>query len=295
MRRYIPILALSTLLPMKSQAFEVLNSIKPFEMISNELILEGQSTSSLLNANASPHDYALKPSDIKKLRSSELIIWFGHDLESFLEKPLEGNPNVLTVQQIEGLDLREYGEEDGHEHGHEGHNHGSYDPHIWLGPEQTRQVARAISYKLSELDPANKAAYADKLTEFESKLDSTLATIKAELKPITSEGYYVFHDAYGYFERHFGLSNLGHFTVSPERKPGAKTLISIKTTLREQQVKCVFAEPQYTPAVIESVTRGTGTSIGTLDPLGTDIDIQPGSYFTFLQSISGSFTACLAQ
>ncbi|USD61100.1 zinc ABC transporter substrate-binding protein ZnuA [Vibrio sp. SCSIO 43140] len=294
MHRYIPIVALTTLLPLKSQAFEVLNSIKPFEMISQELILDGQSTSSILNANASPHDYALKPSDVKKLRSSELVVWFGNDLESFLSKSLEGQPNTVKIEAIDGLSLREFGEDE-HDHGHEGHHHGSYDPHVWLGPEQSRQVARAISTKLQELDADNTEAYQQKLAQFEASLDKTIDEVKAQLEPVRSEGYYVFHDAYGYYEEFFKLNNLGHFTVSPERKPGAKTLISIKTTLREQNVKCVFSEPQFTPAVVESVTRGTGTHIGQLDPLGTDIVVKKGSYFTFLKAVADSYAGCLSQ
>ncbi|MFA0084564.1 zinc ABC transporter substrate-binding protein [Vibrio sp. 10N.286.49.C2] len=292
MYRYISTVALATLIPMKANAFEVLSSIKPFEMISHELILDGQTTSSLLNANASPHDYAMKPSDVKRLRSSDLVVWFGPDLESFLAKSLDGNTNVVKITDIDGLPLREFGSDD---HGHEGHHHGSYDPHVWLGPAQAVIVAQAISQKLIEVDPDNQEKYAAKLADFKRNLSLTEDKIKHTLAPIKEEGYYVFHDAYGYFESYFGLNNLGHFTVSPERKPGAKTLINIKSTLKSEQVKCVFAEPQYTPAVIETVTRGTGTHIGRLDPLGTDIAIEKGSYFTFLESISMSYSDCLLQ
>ncbi|GAL36204.1 zinc ABC transporter periplasmic-binding protein ZnuA [Vibrio maritimus] len=294
MYRYIPVVALTSLLSFQAQALQVLNSIKPFEMISHELIIEGQATSSILNANASPHDYALKPSDVKKIRSSDIVVWFGHDLESFLAKSVEGNPNSLAIQELDGVSLREFGEGE-HDHGHEGHNHGSFDPHVWLGPDQSRQVARAISAKLQSIDPDNQAAYQEKLAAFERTLDKTIAEIHVKLEPIQDQGYYVFHDAYGYYEEFFKMNNLGHFTVSPERKPGAKTLISIKTTLREQQVKCVFAEPQFTPAVVNSVTRGTGTKVGQLDPLGSDIPVEDGSYFVFLKSMANSFSSCLAQ
>ncbi|GAL21743.1 zinc ABC transporter periplasmic-binding protein ZnuA [Vibrio maritimus] len=213
MHRYIPIVALTTLLPLKSQAFEVLNSIKPFEMISQELILEGQSTSSVLNANASPHDYALKPSDVKRLHSSDLVVWFGNDLESFLSKSLDGKSNTVKIEEIKDITLREFGKDE-HDHGHEGHNHGSHDPHVWLGPEQSRQVARAISLKLQELDADNTEAYQQKLAQFEATLDKTIEEVKTQLEPVRSEGYYVFHDAYGYYEEFFKLNNLGHFTVS---------------------------------------------------------------------------------
>lgn len=108
-------------------------------------------------------------------------------------------------------------------------------------------------------------------------------------------GYYVFHDAYGYFEQDYGLNHLGQFTVSPERKPGAKTLIKIKKALAKGDAKCVFSEPQFTPAVVESVTRGSQAKQGVLDPIGTGIQVGPGSYFTFIQSITDSFTECLNQ
>ncbi len=105
----------------------------------------------------------------------------------------------------------------------------------------------------------------------------------------------MFHDAYGYFEQEFELNNLGHFTVSPERKPGAKSLIAIKKTLVRENVQCVFSEPQFTPAVIESVTRGSQTKQGQLDPVGSDVEVKKGSYFEFLQQLTDSYTSCLAK
>ncbi|MBF4301955.1 metal ABC transporter solute-binding protein, Zn/Mn family, partial [Vibrio anguillarum] len=73
-----------------------------------------------------------------------------------------------------------------------------------------------------------------------------------------------------------------HFTVSPDRKPGAKTLITIKNSIINNEAKCVFSEPQFTPAVIDTVTRGTKVKTGVLDPLGADIKVKSGSYFELL-------------
>ncbi|CAH0525118.1 zinc ABC transporter substrate-binding protein ZnuA [Vibrio hippocampi] len=294
MRRTMTLILMTAWYSVSAQALEVLNSIKPFEMITEELVLDAQSNSSLLATNASPHDYALKPSDIKRIDSSDLVIWFGPDLEGFLQKSLADKNKVLTIQDIEGVSLREFGSEEAH-HDHDGHNHGSHDPHVWLGPEVSGQVAAAITAKLIQLDPSNQSAYEAKLAQFQSNLANKEAEIVAQLAPVKDEGYYVFHDAYAYFEHHFGLNNLGHFTVSPERRPGAKTLIGIKKTLRNDNVKCVFSEPQYTPAVVETVVRGTDTRIGQLDPLGTDIKVAKGSYFQFLQTIADSYTNCLGQ
>ncbi|MGR5160230.1 metal ABC transporter solute-binding protein, Zn/Mn family, partial [Vibrio owensii] len=78
------------------------------------------------------------------------------------------------------------------------------------------------------------------------------------------KGYFVFHDAYVYFESRYNLNQLGHVTVSPDRKPGAKTLIHIRKTVGTGDVACVFSEPQFTPAVIESVRRGSDVNSGVL-------------------------------
>ncbi|CAH1577996.1 zinc ABC transporter substrate-binding protein ZnuA [Vibrio jasicida] len=287
------ILAASAILTLPAHAVTVLTSIKPIQMITTELT-EGVTTPDvLLQNNASPHDYALRPSDVKKAAAADLVIWYGHDLEPFLEKVVADKDNTLTVSKIPDLKLREFGSE--HAHDHDGHDHGTHDPHFWLGIETVQQVANAIAHKLAEIDPANASTYAANLKKFDEHLKATDAEIKQELTPVKDKGYFVFHDAYGYFEERYGLNQMGHFTVSPDRKPGAKTLIHIRKTLGTGDVACVFSEPQFTPAVIESVMRGNDVNTGVLDPLGSEIDVQSGSYFAFLKQMSNSFSQCLSE
>lgn len=280
------------LAPIVAQATTVLTSFKPIQMIVTELTLDVAQPDVVMSNNASPHDYALKPSDIKKLNNADLFIWFGPDLESFLTKVTEGKDNVLTISDIPNLPLREYGDQ--HHDDHEGHDHGSVDAHFWLGIEQVKFVAKAISEKLIERDSDNAEVYKKNLMVFLDRLNEAEQEIVETLTPIKDKGYYVFHDAYGYFEEAYGLNNLGYFTVSPDRKPGAKTLIRIRKTLVKNNVQCVFSEPQFTPAVIESVTRGSDVRQGQLDPVGSSIEVKSGSYFTFIKGIANSYEECLA-
>ncbi|KHT45140.1 zinc ABC transporter substrate-binding protein ZnuA [Vibrio sinaloensis] len=268
----------------------VLTSIKPIQMIATELTQEVSQVDVLIPANASPHDYALRPSDVKRIQSADMIVWFGNDLEPFLAKILENRDSVLTLSDVDGLELREY---NGDHHDHHGHDHGSHDPHFWLGYKTTKQVAKAIVAKLSRLDEKNAQRYQDNLAAFLLKLEQQQVALMSQLTPVKEKGYYVFHDAYGYFESDFELNHLGHFTVSPDRKPGAKTLIKIRKALSSKQAVCVFSEPQFTPAVIDSVTRGSDARVGVLDPLGTSVVVQPGSYFQFRQNLADSFFNCL--
>jgi len=280
-------------MPLSVLANTILTSIKPIQMITHELTLGVTEPEVLLSANASPHDYALRPSDVKRIHNSSLVIWFGRGLEPFLEKVLSQRDNVFTISEIPQLALREYGVE-GHDHDHEGHDHGLYDPHFWLGIEQVEQVAQAITQALVTMDSTNQSIYQANLESFLVTLHKTDTAIAAKLAKVKQQPYYVFHDAYDYFEQHYGMNNIGHFTVSPDRKPGAKTLISIRKALAASQAKCVFSEPQFQPAVIKSVVRGSDASIGVLDPLATEVPVGDGSYFVFLRSLSDSYYHCLS-
>ncbi len=280
-------------MPLSALANTILTSIKPIQMITHELTLGVTEPDVLLSANASPHDYALRPSDVKRINNSSLVIWFGRGLEPFLEKVLSQRENVLTISEIPQLKLREFGVEGDH-HDHDGHDHGQYDPHFWLGVEQAKQVAESITQALITMDGNNKDVYTENLDNFLTTLKQTDTSISAQLAEVKQQPYYVFHEAYDYFEQYYGMNNIGHFTVSPDRKPGAKTLISIRKALATSQAKCVFSEPQFQPAVIESVVRGSDARVGVLDPLGTEIPVANGSYFVFLRSLSNSYYDCLS-
>ncbi|HHY0381463.1 TPA: zinc ABC transporter substrate-binding protein ZnuA [Vibrio parahaemolyticus] len=287
------ILAASAMLTLPAQAITVLTSIKPIQLMVTELT-EGVTTPEVLvKSNASPHDYSLRPSDVKKVASADLVIWYGHDLEPFLEKVVSNRSSTLTLSEIPNLALREFDSE--HSHDHDGHDHGSHDPHFWLGIKPVKQVAQAVVNKLAEIDPANAKTYSNNLVKFEEQLAARDKEIEQQLAPVKNQGYFVFHDAYGYFEERYQLNNLGHFTVTPDRKPGAKTLIQIRKTLGSGNVACVFSEPQFTPAVVESVMRGSNVAKGELDPLGSAIIVEPGSYFNLLGNMADSFAQCLAK
>ncbi|MBA5762364.1 zinc ABC transporter substrate-binding protein ZnuA [Vibrio sp. 404] len=275
-----------------AQENKVLTSIKPIQMIAQEIMQGVSEPDVLLKSNASPHDYALKPSDVKKIKDAGMVIWYGKDLEPFLANILEQQSSAVELSKIEGLALREFSH-DGHDH--DGHDHGNYDPHFWLGYQPTLQVAKYIADQLSVMDAPHAELYQSNYDHFAQQYQAKKVQITKRLQPVRDQGYYVFHDAYGYFEQDYQLNHLGHFTVSPDRKPGAKTLIKIRSELKNQKAKCVFSEPQYTPAVIESVMRGSQAKLGVLDPVASTIAVKPGSYFEYLDQISQSFTQCLSE
>lgn len=284
----------------------VVASIKPLGFIASAIADGVTSTEILLPDGASEHDYSLRPSDVKRLQGADLVVWVGPEMEAFMQKSVGQLPQQkqLTLSTLAGVkpllqkgDDHDEEEHQGHDHSAENsddhHHHGEYNMHIWLSPEIARLSAVAIHEKLVELMPENKAKLDANLLRFESELSSTDKQIGSVLAPLQGKGYFVFHDAYGYFEKQYGLTPLGHFTVNPEIQPGAQRLHEIRTQLVEHKAVCVFAEPQFRPAVIHAVARGTSVRSGTLDPLG--IDVAPGkdSYMQFLTGLANQYASCL--
>ncbi|MBH3011882.1 zinc ABC transporter substrate-binding protein ZnuA [Serratia marcescens] len=292
--------------PLSSASAAVVTSIRPLGFIASAIADGVTPTEVLLPDGASPHDFALRPSDIQRLRSADLVLWVGPDMEAFLNKALVpiSATRKLAVSELPVVKplLMKGEEDDDHDHAGEahnhadddhGHHHGEYNMHVWLSPEIAKVTAIAIHDRLLELMPQNKDKLDANLRQFENLLTQTDKNVGNMLTPVQGKGYFVFHDAYGYFEKHYGLSPLGHFTVNPEIQPGAQRLHQIRTQLVEQKAVCVFAEPQFRPAVINAVAKGTKVRSGTLDPLGTGIALGKDSYGKFLAQLSNQYVSCL--
>ncbi len=286
----------------------VVTSIRPLGFIASAIADGVTPTEILLPDGASPHDFALRPSDIQRLRSADLVLWVGPDMEAFLTKSLTQLPanKQLAISELPAVQPLLMKGDDDHDHDHAAeahshadgddghdHHHGDYNMHVWLSPEVAKVTAIAIHDRLLELMPQKKDKLDANLRQFEDQLAQTDKNLVKMLTPVQGKGYFVFHDAYGYFEKHFGLSPLGHFTVNPEIQPGAQRLHQIRTQLVEQKAVCVFAEPQFRPAVINAVASGTNVRSGTLDPLGTGIELGKDSYGNFLTALSNQYVSCL--
>lgn len=231
-------------------------------------------------------------------------------MEAFLSKPLSqlADNKKIALSKLKSVkpllmkgdehDEHE-GESVGHDHDHakdhhsDEHHHGEYNLHLWLSPDIAKLTAIAIHDRLLELMPQKRDKLDANLRQFEDQLAQSDKNIVKMLQPVQGKGYFVFHDAYGYFEKHFGLTPLGHFTVNPEIQPGAQRLHQIRTQLVEQKAVCVFAEPQFRPAVIDAVAKGTQVRSGTLDPLGSGIVLGKDSYVRFLTQLSNQYVSCL--
>ncbi len=371
----------------------VVTTIKPVHSIA-AAVMEGVGTPHILiDGAASPHGFALKPSQAFLLEGADVVFWVGPELTSSLEKPISSMADkaarveLLDAKGIEQLkwrkgdqfDSHDHGDHDDHghddhadhghddhahddhdhdhdktaekhDHGHDDHDHdkdpahdhdkheheeehaahddhghdhdhdkehahdhdehaheeehaghddhghdhaGGNDPHIWLNPENGIAIANAMATTLSEADPTNADTYKANAKAFAEKVSGLEAEISAKLKPVKGQKFIVFHDAYHHFEHHYGIEASGAITVTPEALASAEQIAEIQSRVRDQNVVCVFQEPQFDSKLVNVVIEGSDAKVGVLDPLGTELANGPDLYPALLTSLADSLADCL--
>ncbi len=253
---------------------------------------------------------AMELSGMRLREAREGGIWEGHDhhhedgdAHHVEHAKHEGNEEHEDEHEHEEENENEDEHEDEHEEheeneGNEEHSAhddpGGKDPHVWLDPRNAQVIAAAIAAALSEEDPSNADLYQRNLEALTASLDQLDRTLAESLGPVRAKPYIVFHDAYAYLEARYGLSPVGSITVSPDRSPGARRIAEMREVIEDRGAVCIFAEPQFSPALIESLTDGSEIGSGTLDPLGAAVQPGPAAYQEILQDLGDSLTECLA-
>jgi zinc transport system substrate-binding protein len=271
----------------------VVASIKPLHSLVAG-VMDGAGTPVLLvGGGASPHMHALRPSQARQLQRADLVFWIGEGLETFLVKPLSRLRNgrrVVALSGIPGVRLRAGA---GHGHGVEsGDLH--KDMHVWLDPSNAAAMADVISAALAEADPSRAAIYRANARAMRLRLETLDVGLKRMLWPVQSLAFITYHDAYGYLTDRYGLNALKPIAASPEHRPGVARLRHLPRLIDSQGARCVFIEPQYEPAIVRALVRGTDARIAVLDPLGADIPPGKEAYFILMERLADSLVGCLA-
>lgn len=283
----------------------------------------------IVRPGASPHGYAMRPSEAAALEQADLVFWMGEGLTPWLEGAIESLASEAHVVELlgaagsqvlpfrEGVEFaaHEHGEEhgedhaedhgedhaeeeaghadhaDAHDHDHD-HDHEGADPHAWLAPENARAWMRLIAEELAEHDPDNAAAYAANAEAGQAELEALSQEIAAELAPVQDKPFLVFHDAYQYFESAFDVTAAGAIALGDAAAPGPARVAALRDMAEARGIQCVFSEPQFDPKLVETVFGDVATH-GVLDPMGSQLEPGPGLYPQMLRDMAGAMATCL--
>lgn len=229
------------------------------------LVLPGQS----------PATYAPTPKQMAKLARAKVFFRTGVAFENgFMPKIQNSMDNLLIVDFREGLDLETM---ESHQHADIHHHDNELDPHIWLDPMLVKQQAVIIRDTLTRLDPAGKILYHKNFVTFSKELDRLHAKLSQALIPVKGKTFFVFHPAFGYFAKAYGLKQVAVETGG--KKPSGRHLARLIESARAKDVRVIFVQPQFSRKSAETIARAIDGMVVAIDPVAKD-------YFSNMEKIA---------
>lgn len=286
------------------EGLSIVASIKPVAMLVKAVVGDEVPVLVLLPANASPHEYALKFSDLRLMKQADLVIWVGPELEGVLVKALKTTPleNQLQLTQVNAMEWPEQNldaDHHGHSHNDSHTDHSKQDsrqstyqdPHLWLNPHNSMQAVQAIAVALANKYPQHKAMFEVNAGQFSENIELLDNTIQQKLQKVKERGFVVTHDGYRHFVDYYGLNQLSAIQLSSGAGRGARHYGDIVALGGE--VACVFTEPQLNNKAAIQLSSKLGANQKELDIIGRKIPLDQQSYLTFFQAFSDTFVECL--
>ena len=273
----------------------------------------------IIPPGSSPHDHQLRPSEAKAMQDANIVFWMGEELTPWMEnavKTLSSNASVTTFLENDKTSLLEFregalfeahdhedeqhddehdehdDEHDEHDDEHDEQGHGSHDPHAWLSPNNAKAWLDVIAAQLSSYDTENAGVYFTNAASAKSEIEMMIAEINLALDPIRGGKFIVFHDAYQYFENDFDFQASGAISIGDASDPSPARIAKIQKRIRDEEINCVLAEPQFKANLVQTVMEGSQANTNVIDPLGAGL--KPGIllYNKLIKNMAQSLADC---
>ncbi|MGQ9492047.1 MAG: metal ABC transporter solute-binding protein, Zn/Mn family [Anaerolineae bacterium] len=226
----------------------------------------------MVEPGASPATYEPKPEQMAALAQADAYVSIGVPFEkAWLAKMQAVNPKMKLVDTTQGIERKAT-------------PNGGFDPHIWLSPSLVKIQAQTIYAALAELDPAHQAAFKANLDAFLADIDKLDAEIRATLAQTKAKKFIVFHPAWGYFARDYGLEQVPIEVGGQE--PSAQELAQLIAKAKSDNIKVVFAQPEFSQEDAKTIAREIGGEVILISPLNPD-------WLANLQTVAKTFAAVL--
>ncbi|MBT3531487.1 MAG: zinc ABC transporter solute-binding protein [Gammaproteobacteria bacterium] len=275
----------------------VATTIRPLQLIAEAILQDHGEVSVIVKANQSPHQFSISPSDRFALARADIVLWVGPEFENQLSSLLtQSEASLLTASELEGMTLYELSEES-----HLGH---SIDSHLWLDSGNVLRLASELTTLAAQLDSSNATDYRNNLASFKASIDNTVMTISEWLpgSPPSTElstsqnpmSFVVYHNAFQYFEKEFGLEHEFELVRDPENQPSIQEIIETRNLFASQRPECLFVEPDANMELVSTLLGDYEIETFVVDPLGYSLDNGANDYASFLQSVALPFKNCLS-
>lgn len=258
--------------PVVQEGLVVYTSIYPMYDFAKHIGKDKIQLKMMVPPGAEPHDWEPTAKLMAELEQADVFIYNGVEMEPWVPKVLGaiGNKNMLVVDASKGISLLLY-EEHGHEHEDEeqqedDHEHGLYDPHIWLDPLKAIQQAENIKNSFIEADSNNKDFYEANFKEFREKLELLDQSYREGLKNRKRDEIVVAHGAFGYLAERYDLEQISISGISPQEEPSAAKMAEISKLVKQEGIKAIFFETLTNPRLSQVLAQETGAETAVLNP-----------------------------
>ena len=246
----------------------VMVSIAPQKYFVERIGGDHVGVSVMVEPGANPATYEPKPEQLKSLSRAAAYFSIGVPFEdAWLAKIAAANEEMVLVDTIANIERMPM-EAHHHDEDEEEHTEGAPDPHVWLSPELVKVQSRTIYETLIELDPAHEAEYDANLDAFIADIDGLQIEIETTLSGLEANKFMVFHPAWGYFARDFGLEQIPVEVGGQE--PSAQEMAHLIEEAKEENIRVVFAQPEFSTQDAETIAQEIDGEVLLISPLALD-------------------------
>ncbi len=198
----------------------------------------------IVPVGVSPEDFQPAPQDVAVLSQAQVLVENGAGLEAWLQRSIQNvqNPNLRVVVCTDGLPVQ-------------GNN-----PHLWMDPVYAQKYVRKIRDALINVDPQHRSYYVNNARTYTAQLERLRQDIQRKIDtiPPAQRNMIVFHNAWLYYNARFGIKTVGVIELSPGQDPNPGYIGELIDLARKNHVRAVFAEPEYSPKLVQSLAQSAG-------------------------------------
>ncbi|MFM7448057.1 MAG: metal ABC transporter solute-binding protein, Zn/Mn family [Leptolyngbyaceae cyanobacterium] len=292
--------------PTSTQKLVVVTTFIPMTNFTKAVAGDRAEVTQLLPPNVGPHDYQAKPEDAQKLAKANVLVKNGLGMEAFLEGLVKnaGNPNLKLIDASKGIATISNEVIEGHDHeqvtgekAEDSHDHGEFNPHVYLDPKRAVQQVGNIRDGLIAADPSGKETYTANAAAYVEKLKQLDAGFTQKLNPFVDKTFVTYHDFAPYFAQSYNLK--ADFLVGiPEQNPSPEDVKRVITAAKNSNLKTLLTEPQAAGSQFSALAKDLNIQVSTFDSLETSGSegLQPDYYLnTMRQNVKNLETAFSGQ
>lgn len=284
----------------------VYTTVYPLQYFSEQIGGEHVAVNSIYPPGTNEHTFDPTQKDMMNLADSDLFFYIGLGLEGFVDnaKKTLKNEDVTLVETTKNIDEEKFHvstatkEEEGHDHEHEedGHHHGNIDPHVWLSPVISQDLARSIKDALVQKDPTHKEDYEANYKKLVTKLQNLDASYKEMADQAPQKEFYVSHASFGYIAGTYGLKQVSVAGLNSQDEPTQKQLASIVSQAKKDKIQYILFEQNVSSKLATVIQNDIGAQQMTVNNLSvlTKEDIaKDRDYFSIMEDNLKTFETVL--